>query len=330
MSINVFPPVSSGGGGSLTSLFSRVDLIDSSGTWDHPDGYASPRIIAFLVIAGGGGGGSGAALRNASGHVFSGGGGGGGTGGFLVNVFRNTSTLTITVGAGGAGGNGVTATTSGSDGLSGAAGGTSSIVENSVTIATCSGGGAGLRGQAAFGATAVTLNATTYYLGGAGGSPSGLSGGNGGFTSTGLTSGVAVNATSGAALTNIFEYFLVGLNETTPFPKFTLNQTAPSGGPGGGTTFYNGTVRTCLEADGLVAAPDLYNLAVPKAGSESKQTSLATTLTSDNGPDADLNFTYGGGGGGSGGVWRFASSGSNLLTSGRGGNGGDGAVWIFY
>jgi hypothetical protein len=177
---------------------------NGSYTWTVPTGA---RFILMEIIGAGGGGGSG--RRGAATTARGGGGGGGGGGrirtGWVAVSQLESSTLSITVGAGGGGGAAITANdTSGANGTTGG----DSVVNTSSSFFQwiAAGGGPGFGGTTAAGSGGASPQAgsqprSDYAWGGSGGAggataspPNGFDGANSGWTASGGGGGGGVNA----------------------------------------------------------------------------------------------------------------------------------------
>lgn len=279
-----------------------------SGSWSYTLPAGARYISIESLIAGGGGGGAGG--RFASGTN----GRGGGAGGTGVRAYGFTkiqvsdlqsSTLSITVGAGGAGGPGQTTnTTAGANGSDGAL---SSVVCGTLTLAKVQQGFAGTGGGNATGGTggnggaAASANSlcvggtlTPGVVGAAGGTTG--AGSNGSNVSAASTTGAAISAAGAPAVSGGG-----GAIPTTP--------SVQTGGTGGGILYDgNGSVNLIASSAHGAAATALFVWASGAGGGSSNSAGAG---------EAGGAGALGGGGGGGG-----ASLNGSL--SGAGGKGGDG------
>ena len=118
-------------------FLNRQQTFTSSGTFVHPDGYATPRLVRVQAWGGGGGGASGSATlypwgitATASNFWYACGGGGGNSGYYRDVTFYVSANSTVVVGAGGTGGAAVVQTTAAGGqtaGLNGTRGGASTF-----------------------------------------------------------------------------------------------------------------------------------------------------------------------------------------------------------
>jgi hypothetical protein len=320
MGISIFPTPSS------VTPYSRFDMITTSTTWAHPDGYASPRSVKVIIMGGGGGGGAGGAWSSiGSGNSLACGGAGGGSGFVTVGEYIVTTDTVVTIGSGGAGGESVVTTGSGStQGNSGNTGGTTYFGNLSAP-----GGGGGSGGRVS---TDTTYN--TYSSGGSGGS-----GGGNVYTRadavTQFTNNIA-GASYGRAVYN---------EQQQSIPRMAQGQNGSAaliGNPSIGQVI-NGlnqinVYATWISGGGSAAASGRYHASAytaPGAGvggdgfniGGSSGTSTYTLSTSPATGVAGGTPTYSGGGGGGG---FAAASGSATCTSGAGGAGGAGLVIVYY
>jgi hypothetical protein len=254
--------------------------------WNIPS-WSTMQVIT--MIGAGGGGGSGRV--GASGTVCGGGGaGGGGSYGTFITRITGGDQIEVLVGAGGAGG--AAAGTGNGNGLSGTAGGNTSVrwVTPNITLRTSTGFGAGSGGG---GGTATFGTAGTAGVGVA--SPILGSGGSGG---AGIAGSVTGNAGGGS------------------------NSNSTQGGRAGGSidatpTAFNGGAVLGSSFTDIRESFLLPNLS-PKIGTGAKGGNASTTANAQAGDNAG---GLGGGGGGGG----AALTG---FLSGAGGNGGNAFVRI--
>jgi hypothetical protein len=254
--------------------------------WNIPS-WSTMQVIT--MIGAGGGGGSGRV--GASGTVCGGGGaGGGGAYGTFITRITGGDQIEVLVGAGGAGG--AAAGTGNGNGLSGTAGGNTSVrwVTPNITLRTSTGfgaGGGGGGGTATFGTAGTAgVGVASTILG---------SGGSGGV---GIAGSVTGNAGGGS------------------------NSNSTQGGRAGGSidatpTAFNGGAVLGSSFTDIRESFLLPNLS-PKIGTGAKGGNASTTANAQAGDNAG---GLGGGGGGGG----AALTG---FLSGAGGNGGNGFVRI--
>jgi hypothetical protein len=280
---------------------------NGSYTWAIPTGV---RFVIIEAIGGGGGGGSG--RRGAAGTVRGGGGGGAAAGRIRTGVYAvsqfETSTLTITVGAGGAGG--AARTADNTDGANGSSGGVSAVQTSSSYFYISAGGGLlGSGGTTSGGSggqsqAAGSQPVTEYSWGGAGGTggastPNAVGAGNSGWVAAGGGGGGGISAADsfgtggGSGWSSRCEYL------NTAY-AVTPNSNAGTAGVGG----WGGT-------NAMASAGQL--IGVSGSGGNAN-----TTGPAGNGGNG---YGYGAAGGGGG----ASANGSN---SGAGGNGSDGFVRV--
>jgi hypothetical protein len=331
MGISVFPIPSASGGN-----FSRYQRLTTSGTWVHPDGYASARLVKVLMYGGGGGGGGGSASANqgtSTTRTYTSGIGGGS--GFIVyQDFLVSADTTYTIGAGGVGSNG--STTSGA------------------VIWTQSGGTGG----------STTFGPLTA-AGGSGGRHGGLldsisseqghSGANGGQvspyqnqrtdwprstwspTGAGYPASISYQFEKGSSWRN-YNGASVNVdfrgNQTGPISATTANSYSSYSGPyeywallanagwHGGQVAENSGAVTGFTA---TAAELIGTGRFPGGQNGANRSAASGSLTANAGSSPASGFSGGGGGGGSAVVM-----GAGTATSGKGGDGLPGMIEIWY
>jgi hypothetical protein len=320
MAISVFPAPSAAG-----PLPTRFTEFTSSGTFIHPDGYSSPRLVYVVAMGAGGGGGSGGVRgANATGTAAAAnGGGGGGSGLVYAGYCYVTANTTVTIGAAGTGGTSVSDGASGFAGNSGNNGGITYFGALSVKGGIGGGGG-----------QTNTQNTYPYSVGGSGSNPGGFAaaspaktgtvpeiGGDGGsygegyyFAPSGSSSRYGALGANGGLRTLI----ATGTGTDSPIQNVMANNLPwISGGGGSGASVYSNTVNGT--ANGGAGGVGLYTGGTGGLG----RIVVGGTSTADNGA-TPTGYAAGGGGGGA------ALSTTTTATSGAGGNGAPGYVMVWY
>lgn len=332
MGISVFPIPSSGGG-----QFSRYQRLTTSGTWAHPDGYASARLVKVLMYGGGGGGGGGAAVASTgtgSTRTFTSG-IGGGSGFVAYQEFLVSADTTYTIGAGGVGS--AASTTSGAIIWSGS-GGTGGSTTFGPLTAT---GGSGGR----HGGELNSVTSEQWHIGAQGGqispyqnqrtdwprstwSPTGA----GYPASIGLQfeKGSSWRYYNGASLNVDMRGNQTGPISTStnsapfnsysgPYPYWAL--LANAGWNGGQVAIDSGAVTGFTASADELAGTGRF----PGGQNGANRVVASGTLTGNAGLSPASGFSGGGGGGGS-----AVITGSGTATSGKGGDGLPGMIEIWY
>lgn len=196
MAISQFP-TSSGGGGAPSPL-TRVDVINSTTTWTHPDGASeeNPKVVFVQMVGGGGAGGYGAPPNANIGPAPSGGSTTfsnvtvlPGTGGYPARNYNGTISNPSTGGKGGTG-----ASTSNTPAGSGADFGTSgNSVHLPIRLHASGGGGGGGRVRTTGGSGGQSI----WGVGGVGGDAGVADGANSGGPGTGGGGGGGATGTPG-------------------------------------------------------------------------------------------------------------------------------------
>jgi hypothetical protein len=233
-------PGSSGGGGTITTIYSTP----GSTTVSVPAGAIS---LDVICVGGGGGGGSGRKGAVSS-NRYGGGGGAAGCvsiGSFSVSDLGNPANITVEVGAGGAGG--ASKSANGSSGDSGTNGQPSQLIVSGVTIITASGGTGGNGGTNINGAGGSITAARGDFIPNSGGSGQsgagnsatnstgrqpGSGGGGGGINSSNTT---AIGGGGGSACYGLIAGTTGGNGAGANGVNPSNGQITGGGGAGGGT-----------------------------------------------------------------------------------------------
>jgi hypothetical protein len=334
-------------GSSAAALFTRAEILTSSGTWTHPDGASagSPKTI-YVIVSGGGCGGAGAGAGNpgsTSTAAMSGYAGGGSSGTVNENFMIVTGSVNYTIGAGGAGGAGGVNTSNGgtTSGNPGNPGGTT----NFNGLAAIGGGIATIYGARA----ATTLDP---YIA--------TSGSNGGWANPSLGGSIGGSASGQNHVTGTSGAQSPRTNSTPPGNGFSI-QTTESGYTmyySGQANYFNGwavsqiggqyaprhyypfSKRTALVAGGggqsawgQTSTSSYTNTSVGSGangylgkGGDGGNQVFATSGPVTGGVGA-AGAGYGSGGGGGG---PALGIGSATCTGGAGGAGANGVVIILY
>lgn len=335
MGFSVFPAPAAAG-----APFSRNVRLTSSGTWAHPDGYSSPRLIRVLAYGGGASGAAGCAVQgtsNATNQTYSAG-MGGASGRVVYQDFVVSADTTYTIGAGGSAVAGVSSSGSIVNGTSGNSGGNTVF---GTIIAEGGGGSTGGRGHNA--------QAYDYWF----------QGGDGGQVAPHMSRRTDWNRTSytpngigepayidnGYAKGASWRYY----NNQNINVQMTGNQSGPvnsSNYSGGSMNFTSGpyTHWTLLAGAGWHSGQIAINgYTLPLVGFTATAAELAGTgrfpggqcganksvasgtATADSGQTPASGYGGGGGGGGS-----MVIIGAGTATSGGGGAGKPGMIEIWY
>ncbi len=296
----------------------RVAYVTSTSTWQHPDGYASPRKVVIIKYNGGTGGNGGCArINTANGQVANGSQGGGSGFAQIVETFIS-SDLSITIGAGGAGGtpastSGV-ASTANLTGNPGAWGGTTTVTGTGVSLSMSNTDFYGYL----FGIFSISTTAGKGFSGGGGGNDSTTT-----SDAIGGTQGFGGFSAAGGSINNgVMGDQSVTANKALQYYGGHLTTLAPGGGGGGGF----GRTNTGV---GTGAAGGRHGIYSTTSGGTGGTGAIATNanLTGNNG---GAGGAMGNGGGGGGAASVYTTSAAYTVTGGTGGAGGAGGVIIYY
>lgn len=315
MSINAYPPI--------PNFFQRSQTFTSSGTFSHPDGYASARTVFVVVMGGGAGGGSGA---NRASHgttsQFNFGATGGGAGYVNGGYLTISADQTVTIGAGGNGGAAKAHNTG--QGNDGSIGGVSYFGN-----IAAKGGLGGYRGW-------YSSAANVDLLGGSGGSTGGNLTGSAGTGSTTYTGGSGGTSGGGGYSSISTAYY-----STNPLTSLTLGQgqTYAFRGLADNGVYDVPTTFSFMASGGGASSGGSHNAALTGTGgtgavgffgSGGNGGNTVTTTGTTNAVATSGTAGSGNGSGGGGGGSAFAQGASTANVSGAGGNGSAGMVIVYY